>query len=371
VPHQQVKLLELPLPDRSLLSELTLDEAKDLMDLGTAWATLCTIIPCSSHGSESTGNDMPLSPLGSSFVGGALARPSFHFCWNYAGDFLLKSYDMLRSLLELKLRFVDSYDNFWLLDAGVKPSCWQLQFDGSISPGHQNGTQLDLYHSFLIGGNHTLVNNSQMEDMPGNNSYLLRRIGEYWSSTPPGYDIITFSGYYALVILLSLILILILASLKYSFILHDQRLRDDTLDCKSLPVCDDDPDDSYSFLFGLDDDDDIDAGNASDDDADADPDELAYKAAENDSLCYSLDSNVGSDDSFSLVSATDDENSIFSMDSSADVEVDNDLAAPVIETLCYAVDVHMPIVEVCCSAPQLRRSPRIAKMEHICYKKFF
>jgi hypothetical protein len=342
-----------------------------LVQLGTAWASLGIIIPCSSPGSESTGNSMPLSRLGS-FIGDAAAKFSFNFYWNYAGGFLLKSYEMLRSLLELKLRFVGSDHNFRPLDAGVKPSDWQLQFDGSISPRHLNGNPLDLYHSFLIGGNHTLLNNSPMEAMPGNSIYLHRRIEEYWSSAPPTHDIITLGGDYALVILLLLISILLLASLKYLFLLNDQRLRRDTPDCKGVPVCDDKSDDSYSFLFGIDDDDnEIDAGNASDDDADADADaeELAYCAADDDSLCYSLDSY--SDDTFSLASTADDENSIFSVDSTADVEIDNDLTAPVVETFCSSVDAPLPIVEVCCSAPRLRRSPRIAKMEHVCYKKFF
>ncbi len=354
VPHQQVKLLELPLPNRSLLSELTLDEADDLVELGTAWASLGTIIPCSSPGSESTGNNSPLSRFGS-FVGGAC-----NFYWSYAGGFLLKSCEMLSSLLDL--RFVHSELNFWLLDAGIKQSDRQLQFDSLISPGHINSTPLDLYHPFLIGGNHTLLNNSHIEAMPGNDIYLHQRIGEYCSSAAPAHDKIAIGGDCALVILLSLISILLLASFKYLFLLYDQRLQDDTPDCNGLPVCDDKPDDSYSFLFGIDDDEDIDdAGNASDDDAGADADELACFAADDDSLCYSQDSDV----------AADDENSIFSVDSSADVEVDNDLTPPVIETLCSDVDVPLPIVEVCYSAPQLRRSPCIAKMKHVCYKKFF
>jgi hypothetical protein len=358
-----VKLLELPLPDRSLLSELTLEEAEDdLLELGTAWASRGTIFPCSSHGSESMGNNMLLSLFGS-FKAGAVAKTSFHFYWNYAGGFLLKSYNMLSSLLKLKLSFIGSDDNFWLLDAGVKPSYRQLQFVASISPGHLIGTPLDSYHSFLIGGNHNLL--------PRNNSYLHRRIEEYWSSAAPGHNITTFDGNWALAIVLLLISIMLLASLEYLFLLYDRRLRDDTPESKSLPVGDDDPDDSYSFLFGLDDDDDMDAENDSDDDADADPDDLAYSAPENDSLCYSLDLDNDSDDTFSLVSAADDENSIFSIDSSADFEIDDDLAAPVIETLCSAVDVPLPVVEVCCSAPQLRRSPRIAQMKHVCYKKFF
>jgi hypothetical protein len=124
-----MKLLELPLPDRSLLSELTLEEAEDdLVELRTAWASLGTIFPCSSDGSESTENNMLLSRFGS-FVAGAVAKTSFYFYWSYARGFLLKSYNMLRSLLELKLSFVGSDDNFWLLDAGVKPSYRQLQFD--------------------------------------------------------------------------------------------------------------------------------------------------------------------------------------------------------------------------------------------------
>ncbi len=138
---------------------------------------------------------------------------------------------------------------------------------------------------------------------------------------------------------------------------------------QGLTCCDDKRDDSYSFLFGIDDDDIDDAGNASD--ADAGADELAYYDANDDSLCYSMDSDVASDDTFSLASATDNENSIFSIDSSVAVEADNDLTAPVIETLCSAVDAPLPIVEVCCSAPQLRRSPCIAKMEHVCHKNVF
>jgi hypothetical protein len=144
-----VKLLVLPLPDRSFLLELTLDEAEDLVELGTAWASPGTIIPCSSPGSKSSGNNMPLSGLGS-FVGGAVTKTSFNFYWSYAGGFLLKSYKMLSSLLELKLRFVDCDNNFWLFAAGVNQSDRQLQFDGLISPS----TPLVLYHSFLIGGDH-------------------------------------------------------------------------------------------------------------------------------------------------------------------------------------------------------------------------
>jgi hypothetical protein len=111
-----VKLLLLPLPDRSLLSELTLDEAKDLVALRTAWASLGTIIPCSSTGSESIGNNVPLSRLGS-LVGGAVDKPPFSFYWSYAGSFLLKSCEILSSLLGLKSRFVGRHNNFLLLDA--------------------------------------------------------------------------------------------------------------------------------------------------------------------------------------------------------------------------------------------------------------
>jgi hypothetical protein len=64
---------------------------------------------------------------------------------------------MLSSLLEFKLRFVDSDHNFLLLDASVKQSDRQLPFDGLISPRHLNGTPLDLCHSFLIGGDLTLL----------------------------------------------------------------------------------------------------------------------------------------------------------------------------------------------------------------------
>ncbi len=137
---------------------------------------------------------------------------------------------------------------------------------------------------------------------------------------------------------------------------------------------------TYSFLFGVDDDDDDDddafpLGADGDDDAFPlsavvyDYDEYPTFAAaadgvgddNNDSLCYSLDSDVSGDD--------DDELSVFSLDSVASGDIDNDSALPVIESSCSAVT--LPAVEASCSAPQLRRSPRIAKMKHVCYKKFF
>ncbi len=80
--------------------------------------------------------------------------------------------------MELKLRFVDSNNNFWLLDAGVKQLDRQLQFDGLISPGHLNGTPIDLYHCFLIGGDHTLLSNLHVEAI-GKSIYLHQRISEY------------------------------------------------------------------------------------------------------------------------------------------------------------------------------------------------
>jgi hypothetical protein len=86
-----VKLLVLPLPGRSLLLELTLDVAEDLVELGAAWASLGTISP--SPGSERTGNNTSLSRLGR-FVGDAVAKTSFDFYWRHAGGILLKSCKM-------------------------------------------------------------------------------------------------------------------------------------------------------------------------------------------------------------------------------------------------------------------------------------
>ncbi len=145
-----------------------------------------------------------------------------------------------------------------------------------------------------------------------------------------------------------------------------------------IPCCNEKPHDfsTYSFLFGVDEDDDefpLCAAAADDDD-----DEFPLLAGgggggDDDSLCYSLDSDVADSDNFSCVDGDDgdDELSVFSIDSAADGDrdIDNDFALPVIESSCSAVT--LPAIEASCSAPQLRRSPRIAKMKHVCYKTFF
>jgi hypothetical protein len=153
-------------------------------------------------------------------------------------------------------------------------------------------------------------------------------------------------------------------------------LRGDSL--FGVPCGDEKPVDfsTYSFLFGVDDDDEVPLCADSDDDAFPlsavadDYHEVPMFAAadggggddDSDSLCYSLDSDVAGED-------YNDELSVFSLDSFASGDFDNDSAFPVIESFCSAVT--LPTDEASCSAPQLRRSPRIAKMKHVCYKKFF
>jgi hypothetical protein len=82
---------------------------------------------------------------------------------------------------------------------------------------------------------------------------------------------------------------------------------------------------------------DVDIPVCNDSDVDSDADGLACCAAYDGSLCYSVDSGVTPDGTFSFVAAAVDECSISSLDSCAGVDIYNDLTAPVIETCCSAV----------------------------------
>jgi hypothetical protein len=127
-----------------------------------------------------------------------------------------------------------------------------------------------------------------------------------------------------------------------------------------VPVSD--PSNDFSFLYGIDDDDDDIAG------FNIDCDDECNNVADTDSLCYSIDDD---DDDlspvFSLASTLphcECSTTRFFIDDN-----DDDDSISVVSFESSTTMLFSAVVES--STPQLRRSSRIARMERVCYKRFY